>query len=68
MFPILHAELLGALTGVCTVLVVLTGPDKPPPIRSADPVVSKAEQRAAKVATWAEFAKKKRRKPTKERP
>ena len=68
MGAILHAELLGALTGICTVLVVLTGPDVPPP-RSADPVVSRAEAQAAKRATRAECKRTRGRcHPTKERP
>ena len=57
MLPLLRAELLGAIVGICAVLLHLTGPDVPPP-RSADPVVSRQEQQAAKRATWAEFAKK----------
>ena len=68
MLPLLHAEIAGAIVGICAVLLAITGPDVPPP-RSADPVVSRQEQQAAKRATWAECKRTRGRcHPTKERP
>ena len=70
MLPLLSAELLGAITGICMVLLYLTGPDLPPS-PNADPVVSREEQQATKRATWAECAKNLKRgrrcHPTEER-
>ena len=60
MWPLLHAEIAGAITGICAVLLHLTGPDVPPD-SSADPVVSRQEQQAAKRATWRECAAKQQR-------
>lgn len=42
---------LGALAGTLVSLLYAIGPDKP-----ADPVVSKQEAQAAKVATWRQCA------------
>ena len=60
MWPLLHAELLGAIVGICAVLLHLTGPDVPPD-PSADPVVTREEAHAAKRATWRECAAKQKR-------
>ena len=71
MWPLIHAKIAGAIVGICAVLLHLTGPDMPPD-PSADPVVSREEQHAAKRATWRECAAKQKRgercHPTKERP
>ena len=61
MWPLLHAELLGAIVGICAVLLAITGPDLPPPDPSADPVVTREEAQAAKRATWRECAAKLKR-------
>ena len=42
---------LGAMTGVLLVYLHVIGPDKP-----ADPVVTREEAQAAKVATWRQCA------------
>ena len=69
MLPLISAELLGAIVGICAVLLAITGPDLPPPDPSADPVVSREEQHAAKRATWAECKRTRGRcHPAKERP
>ena len=47
---------LGALAGTLVSLLYTIGPDKP-----ADPVVSKEEAQAAKVATWRQCAASKRK-------
>ena len=60
MWPLLHAEIAGAIVGICTVLLAITGPDLPPD-PSADPVVTREEAQAAKRATWRECAKKQKR-------
>lgn len=60
MWPLIATEIGGAIVGICAVLLHLTGPDTPPP-RSADPVVSREEQQAAKRATWRECAAKLKR-------
>ena len=61
MLPLISAELLGAIVGICAVLLAITGPDLPPPDPSADPVVTREEAQAAKRATWRECAKKQKR-------
>lgn len=43
--------LAGALTGILLAYLHVIGPDKP-----ADPVVTREEARAAKVATWRQCA------------
>lgn len=48
--------LAGALTGVLLAYLHVIGPDKP-----ADPVVTREEARAAKVATWRQCAASKRK-------
>ena len=60
MWPLLHAEIAGAIVGICTVLLAITGPDLPPD-PSADPVVTREEAQAAKRATWRECAAKLKR-------
>jgi len=59
MWPLLQAEIAAAIVGICAVLLHLTGPDVPPP-RSADPVVSRQQQQAAKRATWREFQRERK--------
>jgi len=61
MLPLISAELLGAIVGICAVLLAITGPDLPPPDPSADPVVTREEAQAAKRATWRECAAKLKR-------
>ena len=61
MLPLISAELLGAIVGICAVLLAITGPDLPPPDPSADPVVTREEAQAAKRATWRECAAKPKR-------
>ena len=59
MWPLLHAELLGAIVGLCVAWLAMT--PEVPPNPSADPVVIREEQEAAKRATWRECAAKLKR-------
>ena len=59
MWPLLHAELLGAIVGLCVAWLAMTPGDVPDP--SADPVVTREEAQAAKRATWRECAAKQKR-------